>query len=224
MAATLQLSTDDLLTTTRSVRRRLDLERPVEREVLLECLRIAQQAPTGNGVPWCHFVIVTDPEKRAGLAHLFRRAVDIYRDLPYSAYNIKVPDPELQARMPHISSSLESLYEHLQEVPVHLLACLNFRLTGEESVKGEGPFLAATFAGSVYPACWSFMLAARSRGLASCLTTLHLLFEEEVARLLDIPYDRVTQEALIPVAYARGTDFKPAYRSPLEGILHWNSW
>lgn len=224
MATTLELATDELLTTTRSVRRRLDLERPVEREVLMDCLRIAQQAPTGNGVPWCHFIIVTDGEKRAGLADLFRRAVDIYNGLPYSAYNIKVPDPELQAMLPRICSSLEHLYEHLQDVPVHVVACLNFRLTGEESVKGEAPFLAATFAGSVYPTCWSFMLAARSRSLASCLTTLHLLFEEEAARLLDIPYDRVTQAALIPVAYAKGTSFRPAYRSPLDGIVHWNGW
>jgi nitroreductase len=218
MAATLGLSTDEMLATTRSVRRRLDLERPVERDVLEDCLRLAQQAPTGSNAQWSHFVVVTDAGKRAALADLYRRGFEIYRTLPFAAHNIQFDDPIQNATLPRVVRSGDYLAEHMHEVPVLIVACIMGRF------EGQPPFVVASVHASVVPAVWSFMLAARSRGLGTCLTTVHLFFEEEAAAILGIPYAEVTQVALIPVAYTKGTDFKPAYRLPLEKIVHYDSW
>ena len=78
--------------------------------------------------------------------------------------------------------------------------------------------------GSILPATWSFMLAARARGLGTAFTTFHLSHEREAAELLGIPFDRVAQAALVPVAYADKTEFRPALRNPLEEVVHWNKW
>ena len=206
-----ELTPDELLSTTRAVRKRLDLERPVEREVLEECLRLAQQAPTGSYAQDWHFVVVTDPELRVGLADLWRRGGE--------RYLARVGDPaEIPGMMGRVLGGVFHLLDHLHEVPVHVIPCIEGR------TDGKGVFGQASRWGSIIPATWSFMLAARARGLGTVWTTFHLAHEQEAAALLGIPYEEVMQAALIPVAYTLGTDFKPAKRAPLETIVHWDRW
>jgi nitroreductase len=207
----LELTPDELLTTTRAVRKRLDLTRPVEREVLDECLALAQQAPTGSYAQDWHFVVVTDPELRAGLAELWRKGGERYLG--------RLGDPtEIPGLMGRVVGSVLHLADHLHEVPVHVIPCIQGR------TEGKSVFAQASRWGSIMPATWSFMLAARSRGLGSVWTSFHLAHEQEAAELLGIPYDEVMQAALIPVAYTIGTDFKPASRAPLESMVHWDRW
>jgi nitroreductase len=216
MAATVMLSTDELLTTTRAVRKRLDLARPVERELLEECLQIAQQAPTQSNMQNWRFVVVTDRDTRAALAGLFRRGLQEYLALPF-AVSEPTGDPATDATNERILSSLGYLVEHLHEVPVHVIPCI-----GRQPLAGN-PFDSAWW-GSIAPAAWSFMLAARARGLGSVWTSLHLFFEEEAAEVLGIPYDEVMQAALIPVAHSIGTDFKPGARNPIDTFVSWERW
>lgn len=200
---------DRLLTTTRAVRRRLDLDRPVEREVVLDCLRIAVQAPTAsNGQTW-RWVVVTDAEKRAELARLYAEAG--------AAYLRHAAEQEQDPQTRRVYESAVALTEILERVPVHVIPCMQGRVDG--AVNG----IAASAYGSIMPAAWSFQLALRARGLGSVWTTLHLFKEHEVAELLGIP-DDVTQVALLPVAYTVGTDFKPAARPPVEDITSWDEW
>jgi len=206
----LQLTPDEVLSTTRAVRRRLDLERPVEREVLEQCLRLAQQAPTGSYRQDWHFVVVTDPELRAGLAELWRLGADLYLGPP--------ADGDVPGMMGRVLAGVRHLYEHLEEVPAHVIPCIEGR------TDGKGAFAQAARWASIMPATWSFMLAARSRGLGTVWTSFHLAREEEAAALLGIPYEDVMQAALIPVAYTLGTEFKPAVRAPLESMAHWDRW
>jgi nitroreductase len=204
--------TDRLLTTTRAVRRRLDFDRPVEREVVLDCLRVALQAPSGgNTQPW-RWLVVDDPDVRAGLADLYRRAYDPYIEMQKDAVRAAGGDD----RGPILRSS-DYLAEHLHEVPVQVIPCLLGRMP-------ERPTTADTagFYGSILPAVWSFMLALRSRGLGSAYTTLHLQHEREAAELLGVP-DTVTMVALLPVAHVSG-DFRPADRKPVEAVTYWNGW
>lgn len=204
--------TDRLLTTTRAVRRRLDLDRPVEREVVLDCLRVATQAPSGgNSQPW-RWLVVDDPEVRAGLADLYRKGYGPYIEMQKAAVRAAGGDDD----SPILRSS-DFLAEHLHEVPVHVIPCLLTRLPERPS-----PADTAGFYGSILPAVWSFQLALRSRGLGSAFTTLHLHHEREAAELLGIP-DTVTMTALLPVAYVTG-DFRPADRKPVEAVTYWNAW
>jgi nitroreductase len=212
---TLDLTPDELLTTTRAVRKRLDLERPVPRELITECIDIALQAPSGSNRQGWHFVVVDDADKRAALADLYGRAYDAYASAGSNTY--PEGDPR-HARYDAVRSSATYLREHLHQVPVHVIPCGKSRM---ELVKGSSP---ASYFASVIPAAWSFMLAARARGLGTVWTTLHLAFEREAAEILGIPYDKVTQVALIPVAYTKGTDFKPALRLPGDQVTHWNQW
>jgi nitroreductase len=214
---TLPLTPDELLTTTRSVRKRLDLSRPVEREVIEECLRIAQQAPSGSNLQNWHFVVVTDPQKRAALAELYRRGWQQYRAQGTGAPT-SFANPERAAIQTRIRASADYLVQHLAEVPVLVIPCLKGRLDNLPSARQAGAW------GSILPATWSFMLAARARGLGTVWTTFHLSSEEEAAKILGIPYAEVTQAALIPVAYTKGTDFKPAPRESLDKIVHWEQW
>jgi len=211
---TLDLTLDELLTTTRTVRKRLDLARPVEREVIEACLRIAQQAPTASNRQDWHFIVVTDAEKRFGLAELYRRGFSRYRTAATPAYD----DRGRQATQDRVRSSADYLAEHLHEVPVHVIPCLGRRTDGLPGAAQAGAW------GTIAPATWSFMLAARARGLGTAWTTLHLPHEREAAVLLGIPYDQIMQTALVPVAYTIGTDFKPAPRDPLETMVHWEGW
>lgn len=205
--------TDHLLSTTRSVRKRLDLDRPVEREVLLECLRLAVQAPTaGNSQSW-RWLVVTDQERRERLAELYRRAGE-----PYLKEKLASESTSQDAR---VWDSGRYLLEVIHRVPVFVIPCLQ----GRPPLQGKAASLGAVsaFFGSIHPAIWSFQLALRSRGLGSVFTTFHLAYEREAAEILGIP-DDVTQTALLPVAYTVGTDFKPAVRPPVEQITYWNGW
>ncbi len=214
----LSLSPDELLATTRAVRKRLDLTRPVEREVLLECLALAQQAPSGSNRQSWHFVIVTDAAKRKALADLYRRGADIMRADPNSPRNKPYEDLSMRATYERVRASSDYLYDHMQDAPVLVVPCVAGRLDGLLASAQAGTW------GSILPAVWSFMLAARSRGLGTCWTTLHLRYEEEAAQVLGIPYAEYTQAALTPVAYTIGTDFKPASRASLESMVHWDAW
>lgn len=222
MAATLNLSPDELLSTTRAVRKRLDLDRPVPMEVLRECLDLALQAPTGSNAQGWHFVAVTDAEKKRALADIYRRAWAMYPDMPFSAHNLHQDDPSMAAQQERIISSADYLAENFHRVPVMLIPCVTGRV--EATPAPFGVLAQASVYGSILPAVWNFMLAARARGIGTCWTTLHLWFEEEAAQLLGIPYAEITQCALIPVAYTKGTSFKPAPRKPLDPILHVDRW
>jgi nitroreductase len=200
------------------VRKRLDLERPVSRALIRECLGLALQAPTGSNGQFWHFLVVDEPEKKAGLAEIYRRAWSVYPELPYAAHNIHKHDPSMQAVQERVVSSAEYLAENLERVPVLVIPALLGRFEGQPN------FAQASLYGSILPAAWSFMLAARERGLGTCWTTLHLMHEKEAAELLGVPYEQVTQVALIPVAHTRGTDFRPGPRKDLDGFLHWNAW
>ena len=204
----LELTPDELLSTTRAVRKRLDLTRPVEQEVLEDCLRLAQQAPTASYSQNWHFVVVTDPEKRAALADLWRSVAGPYLERRPAENNQFV----------RIGEAVRHLAEHLHEVPVHVIPCVHGR-TEDKPVAWQ-----ASIFGSIVPATWSFMLAARSRGLGSVWTTFHLMHERAAAEILEIPYEQVMQVALIPVAYTIGTEFKPGRRKPLETMVHWDQW
>ena len=214
----LELTTDQLLSTTRAVRKRLDLGRPVEREVLEECLALAHQAPTGSNRQDWHFVVVTDPAKRAALAACYRRGWQAYRDSGGGAGNQQTGDPERDATLARIGDSSAYLAQHMAEVPVLVVPCIAGRTDGLPAAAQAGKW------GSILPAVWSFMLAARSRGLGTVWTTLHLPHEREAAEVLGIPYDAIMQTALIPVAYTLGTDFRPGRREPLDRTVHWDTW
>ena len=214
--ATLDLATvDHLLTTTRSVRKRLDLTRPVEPAVLERCIEIAFQAPTGSNAQGWHFVVVTEPEQRARLTALYRRGLELL--LPTYASGRFPADDARTRQLPGMLASGFHLYEHLHEVPVLVIPCIEGRFETAAVV------MQATLYGSIFPAVWSFMLALRARGIGSSLTTDHLYYEAEAAQILGIP-DTVTQVALLPVAYFTGTDFKPAKRLPARERTHWNRW
>lgn len=206
--------TDKLLTTTRSVRKRLDLTQPVPQDVVLDCLRIATQAPSGgNSQPW-RWLVVDDADTKKRLAELYSRSHD-----PYMAGNRAAA--EAAGRLEEMSAIMDSsqyLSDHMAEVPVLVIPCLLSRMSpGADTAETAG------FYGSILPAVWNFMLALRSRGLGSAYTTLHLAFEAEAAEILGIP-DTVTQTALIPVAYYKGDDFKPARRRPVEDVVYVNQW
>lgn len=210
---TLPLTPDEVLATTRAVRRRLDLTRPVDREVLDECLALAQQAPRASNIESRAFVLVTDAEKRAALANLWRRGMERYlRRMP------SVGPDEPRTSQERIFAGVQYLGDHLAEVPVHLIPCVHGRLDWKSALAQSGAW------GSIAPATWSFMLAARARGLGTCWTTFHLMYEEEAAGILGIPYAEWTQIALVPVAHTLGTDFKPGPREPLSAIAHWDGW
>jgi len=200
---------DELLSTTRAVRRRLDFTRPVPREVILDCIRLSQQAPTASNSQTWRWVIVDDAEKRRQLAQLYRDAAGSMLSDARSA-----ADAQGEEQTARVYGSAEYLADHLHEVPVHVIPCL----VGRPYVGFEGAFFA-----SIYPAVWSFQLALRARGLGTALTTLLMMKEKEAARLLGIP-DDVTQCGLLPVAYTIGSDFKPAQRPSPESIVHWNAW
>jgi nitroreductase len=214
-----ELTVEEVLTTTRAVRRRMDLTRPVSPELIRECLELALQAPNGSNIQGWHFVVVTDAAKRAALADLYRRGGVAYasRAAPAGRTDRDYTAAEKIAHR-RVMSSAGYLYEHIGEVPAFLLPCIYGRFDGTPLVDQ------ATWFGSILPAVWSFMLAARTRGLGTSWTTIHLLFEEEAAAILGIPYESITQVALIPIAHTIGHQFKPAPRLPLDQVVHWDSW
>ncbi len=195
------------------MRRRLDLQRPVPRELLLDCVRLAQQAPTPSNTQTWRFVIVQDAATRAQLAALYRLSA-----VGYLERSRPGPSTPSQARRVHESAAW--LTEHLAEVPVHVIPCVE--RAGPASATMSS-LEALSLAGGIFPAVWSFQLALRARGLGSTLTTLHLPHAAEAAELLGIP-DHVIQVALLPVGYTTGGDFSPARRPPPETIVHWDRW
>jgi nitroreductase len=212
---TLDLTADELLTTTRSVRKRLDLSRPVSREVLLECLELALQAPTGSNNQGWQWMFVTDPEKKRAIADIYGKHFDPYVEAKGATY----PEGDTRNdRQEAVKDSATYLREHFHEVPVLMIPCHLGRVDGASTPQQAG------FRGSLLPAVWSMMLALRSRGLGSAWTTLHLGDEQVVAELLGIPHDRYTQAGLFPIAYTVGTDFKPAPRVPAAALVHWDTW
>ena len=215
----LNLSPDELLATTRSVRKRLDFSRPVEPELIRECLELAVQAPTGSNSQGWHFVIVTDAQKKKAIGEMYRQSYTLYRQ-QRDAGNATIPSdgPISAATMNKVRDSSQYLADRMHEVPVMVIPCIYGR------TDNTGAFQQAGVWGSILPAVWSFMLAARARGLGTTWTTLHLKYEREAAQVLGIPYEKIMQAALIPVAYTLGTDFKPAPRIPLEPIVHWEQW
>jgi len=210
------LTTDELLSTTRAVRRRLDLARPVERGLVEECLGLALQAPTGGNRQTWSFVVVTDAERRAALGELYRRGFYRYRSDGVGGSRSAPPPPSPAQRRIIRSASL--LADHMHEVPVMVVPCVRGRTDGAE------PVVQASTFGSILPAVWSFMLAARSRGLGTAWTTVHLFHEREAAEVLGIPHDEVMQVALVPVAHTIGEDFRPGRRRDLEKVVHWETW
>lgn len=215
----LKLSADDVLTTTRAVRKRLDFDKPVEMPVLRECLNIALQAPSGSNSQGWHFVIVTDPAKKAAIAKLYLKAFDDYEAGPAQPTKQHLDDPSMAPTQQRVLSSARYLADNLARVPAMLIPCC----AGRPDTPGLPQGVIASMYGSILPAVWSFMLAARERGLGTCWTSLHLTYEKEVAALLGIP-DEFAQVALIPIAYTQGTDFKAAPRMDLDKVLHSNGW
>jgi nitroreductase len=205
------MDAEHVLSTTRSVRKRLDLDRDLPEEPVLDCLRIAQQAPTASNSQGWHFVLVRDPVKRAGLASIFRQArTDHLTELPAFA-------PPSDPRTVRVYESATHLADVMHRVPLLVVPCIEGR------PDELPPAYAAALYGSIYPAVWSFMLALRSRGIGSSWTSIHLRREREAAELLGIP-DGVTQVALLPVAYFTGEDFREAVRPPVETITHVDGW
>lgn len=206
--------TDELLSTTRAVRKRLDMDRPVERSAILDCIALSQQAPTGSNRQGWRWVVVTDADKRKTLGELYRRGVG-----GYLATAKAQAEERGAAQDARVFASAQYLADRMQDVPVHVVPCIE-----AGHIPADAPRRAwIGLGGSIFPAVWSFQLALRARGLGSCLTTLHLAYEKEAAELLGIP-ESVVQIALLPVAYTLGADFKPAKRPPVDGIVHWDSW
>ncbi len=204
---------DELLTTTRAVRRRLDLSRRVPRHLLVECVTAAVQAPSASNRQDWHFVFVEEPARKQAVAEWYARGYDLVARTPPGARR----DGDAR-RLDLARASSRHLRERIGQVPVLLVPCVGERLQTADVARQ------ATFWGSVMPAVWSFMLAARSRGLGTVLTTAHLFHEEEVAGLLGIPYETVTQVGLVPVAFFTGVRFRPGPRLPAERVTHWDAW
>jgi nitroreductase len=220
----LDLSAEELLSTTRAVRKRLDLERPVASELIGECVELALQAPSGGNTQGWHFVVVYDAKRRAALGKLYAQAWEHYRGAPGSAYELYEQESQgpRKDQFVRVIESAEYLVDNLARVPVHLVACIDGRVD-----RISGPMASVGLAsvyGSILPAVWSYMLAARARGLGTCWTTVHLMREREAAEILGIPYDEVTQVALIPTAHSLGTEFSAALRKPVGEVMHIDNW
>ena len=208
---------DNLLTSTRVVWKRLDFSRPVENNVIEKCLEIAIQAPTGGNSQGWRFVVVTDADKRARIGELYRESFYIYARSNAEQAATQGKGELYEKQQSRVVKSAVYLAQHMAEVPVMVIPCINGR------VETESPMVQAGLYGSILPATWSFMLALRARGLGAAWTTLHLRYEAEIADLLGIP-SHITQAALLPVAYFTGDDFRPAKRIPATEVTSWNGW
>jgi len=214
----LNLTPDELLTTTRTVRKRLDFDRPVARDVIEECLALATQAPNGSNLQSWRWVLVDDPDMRVSVARIYRAAMDDHiRELQEGAGQLPKIDYSGEAAQ-RMADAVAHLNKNLHRAPVLLIPTFGGR------ADGASVFLQASLWGSILPAVWSFMLALRSRGLGSAWTTIHLNREQEMAELLSIPFEHRTQVGLFPVAYTLGTDFKPGSRRPVKDVVRWNHW
>ena len=215
MSRPVELTNDELLTTTRVVRRRLDFSRPVDPAIIQECLTLAVQAPTASNRQEWHWVFVTDPATKRELADIYRSDEGEYVSLPMPVLD----SGDVRAdRAPAVAASADYLRAHMHEAPVLLVPCHLGR------VDNAPVATQAALWGSMLPAVWSLMLALRTRGLGAAWTSVHLRHERRAAEVLGIPYDSYTQGGLFPIAYTIGTDFRPAPRRPLGEIIHWERW
>ncbi len=216
----LDLTPDQLLTTTRAVRRRLDYDRPVPPELVRECVAVALQAPSGSNNLTMQFVVVTDAAKRAAIGEIYRQCYTIYKGLDgiYVGSIHKDTDAE-QAQQQRVQSSADFLGEHMGEAPALVIAC-----NAGGRIDGQPAVMSASTLGNILPAMWSFMLAARARGLGTAWTTLHLMMEQQIADVVGIPFAEVQQVCLSPLGYTVGTDFKPVLRPDPDTVIHWDTW
>ncbi len=211
------MTPDELLSTTRAVRKRLDLTRPVPRELIEECVDLATQAPTGRNRQRWHFLVVTDEERRALVGDLFRRALETGGGRPVNERDLRRMYAH-PGSMERISDGLRHLYDNIHRVPAFVIPAVEGRTDGASALDQSMTW------GSILPAVWSFMLAARARGLGTVWTTAHAPLERELAAVLGVPYDEVMLAAFVPLAFTIGTDFRPARRIPREEVLHWERW
>ncbi len=212
----LDFGPDELLTTTRAVRRRLDFTKPVPDDLIRECVAVALQAPSGGNQVTMRFVVVRDPATIAAVADVYAQCWRIYTSLPGFAGNVERDTEELQAQQDRVVDSATYLSEHMAECPVLVIGC-----TTSRRLEGVPAAQSASALGNIMPAMWSFMLAARARGLGTAWTTIHLMMEQAVADIVGIPFDTVQQVCLTPLAFTKGTDFKPALRPDPDTIIDW---
>ncbi|ALE75427.1 nitroreductase [Pseudonocardia sp. EC080610-09] len=216
MTDVLDLGPDELLTTTRSVRKRLDLDRPVPMDVVRESLEVALQAPSGSNQQGWHWLVITDPEKRKAVGEYYRQAFMAYRNSSAYPTNRTSGDADRDATQNRVADSALYLAERMSDVPVLVIGAL--KASADLPASNQ-----AGLWGSLLPAAWSLQIALRARGLGSAWTTLHLQYEKEISELLGVPTD-VRQGVLLPVAYYTGDTFKPAKRQPLDTVLHVDGW
>jgi nitroreductase len=218
----LQLTPDQLLSTTRAVRKRLDFDRPVPDELIRQCVALAMQSPSGSNNMTMQFVVVTDPAKRRAVGDIYRQCYEMYKQMDgIYIRSIDKGDVSGNAQQQRSADSADYLGERMGDAPALVIACTAGMRT--EATGGMGMMVSSAM-GNVLPAMWSFMLAARARGLGTSWTTVHLMMEQQVAEILDIPFDSVQQVCLSPLAFTKGTEFKPAARPDPESIMHWNKW
>lgn len=213
-APQLPLSLDELLSTTRTVRKRLDFDRPVSRSTIEECIDLAIQAPNGSNQQFWHWIVVDDPALKARVADLYRAGIAFQTANPGWMQHIDYTPPDQQ----RIAQSVDHLAQRMHQIPAIVIPVIS------GVVEGQNLFTQASLWGSILPAVWNFMLALRTRGLGSAWTTVHLHKAREMAELLNIPHGTTTQAGLFPVAYTVGTQFKPAPRRPAKEVTHWNGW
>jgi nitroreductase len=216
----LDLTPDQLLSTTRAVRKRLDFDRPVPDDLVRECVAAALQAPSGSNNLTMQFVVVRDEEKRRAVGEVYRQCYEIYKGLDgvYVGSIVKPTDEE-NAQQKRVQTSADFLGDHMGDAPALVIGC-----SASGRVDGAPAMMSASVMANILPAMWSFMLAARARGLGTSWTTVHLMMEQQVADILGIPFDEVQQVCLTPLAFTKGTDFKAAMRPDPDTIIHWDSW
>ncbi|MFZ9397314.1 MAG: nitroreductase family protein [Ilumatobacteraceae bacterium] len=218
--ALLPLDPDQLLSTTRAVRKRLDFSRPVPDELIRECVSIAMQSPSGSNNMTMQFVIVKDPAKRKAIGDVYKQCYSIYQSMD-GVYirSIDKGEADANAQQQRSADSADYLGEHMGDAPALVIAC-------NMGVRADGTpgMMTSSLMGNVLPAMWSFMLAARARGLGTAWTTVHLMMEQQVADILGIPFETVQQVCLSPLAFTKGTDFKAAARPSADSIIHWDQW
>ena len=201
---------DDILATTRSVRRRIDFDRPVPPEVLLECIDIAVQAPTGVGPETWRFVVITDDDKKRSIAELYRQAFDDYMRTRFEELKNSGDAPD------ELSPNYRYLADNLQNFPALILVCREGRPPQEHTRQ-------VAFYGSILPAAWSLMLALRTRGLGATWTTLLSSYEKQAAEILEMP-SYITSTVLLPIGYMNGAKLKRATRTAARRVTYWDKW
>lgn len=217
--ALLDLSPDELLSTTRAVRKRLDFDQPVSDELVRECVELAMQSPSGSNNMTMQFVVVRDAAKRQALGEIYRQCYAIYQSMD-GVYvgSIKKDGAAEQAQQDRVATSADFLGDNMGLAPVLVIPCTMGRTDGMPAM------VTGSMMANIVPAMWSFMLAARARGLGTCWTTVHLMMEQQAAEVLGIPFESVQQICLSPLAFTQGTQFRPAARPPADSIIHWDQW